>query len=453
MSGRQGRPTRKSVSVEPGVKVPVRQTRHTTRHTEAPAKEMSTIQPPTKRATRSAGLIKNDAAGNGPSPLAQRGTRRRTRRSIESVATEDFSLEQDGHHELEPQEEAEDESDIEAQEDAVDEPENKQNPANMIDKNESTTENDARIQALLEIGIPEFLRLCRKIHGQLNAIGNDAPSITDLIRLETIKIPFNSWQRSFANDDMTFINFEETLFSSISRDDVPSRTKAETALRSGNLVSLLISTVKALSGKVDAAAALQLLQELDDAFPISFDPTFHDHKDGMEETFDLAFRIRCCCLAESLANTSSQQPPLYLTANIFCEKAHVDVDIAAETLEIGPYRQLSNINVNEDNASHEEFTSRLKQLVSQISGGSKISIRENLARTYRLDTLMPDLKAWAMKRLERVTVPATISNGSSTHEGSERLFVDAEEDRQADSDSESEAESQAVHIPALNGPK
>lgn len=128
MSGRRGRPTRNSVSVEPGVEISVRQTRRTIRRTEASDKEMSTVQPPVKRATRSAGIANNDAAGTDPSPLAQRGTKRRSRRSIESVATEDFSEEQDGNIELEPQEDAEDGSGIESQEGDAEEPKGKSLP-------------------------------------------------------------------------------------------------------------------------------------------------------------------------------------------------------------------------------------------------------------------------------------------------------------------------------------
>lgn len=319
----------------------------------------------------------------------------------------------------------------------------------MLDNSESTVENDARMQALLEIGVPEFLRLCRKIRGQLKSIGDDAPSITDSIRLKTIKLPFDTWRNTFVNKDITFINIEQTPFSSISRDDAASRAKANTALCSGNLVSLLALIFDANEGKADATS---FLQELDDAFPILFDPSFHDRTDSIEETFDLAFRIRCCRLVNSLAVSSSQQPPLYLAADLFCDKAHIDVDIAAGALEAGPYRQLSNINLNEDSAFHTKFRSRFKQLLSQMSSGSKSKIRATLDETFSKETIMGDLKTWAMERLEQVAVPTAASNGSSTHEGSELLFVDAEEDRQVDSGSDSEAESQAVHIPSFNGP-
>lgn len=93
MSGRRGRPpTRHSTAPEPepepAPKLPARQTRRNNKRTEAPIEEM-----PAKRATRSVGVIDDAATGAGPSPIAQRGTRRQRRRSLESIATGDFNPE------------------------------------------------------------------------------------------------------------------------------------------------------------------------------------------------------------------------------------------------------------------------------------------------------------------------------------------------------------------------
>lgn len=99
MSGRRGRPSTRHLQStapepepepepEPAVKLPARQTRRITKRTEVPIEEM-----PAKRATRSTGVINDVSTRAGPSPIAQRGTRRQRRRSMESIATRDFDPE------------------------------------------------------------------------------------------------------------------------------------------------------------------------------------------------------------------------------------------------------------------------------------------------------------------------------------------------------------------------
>ncbi|KAK7750465.1 hypothetical protein SLS62_007655 [Diatrype stigma] len=115
MSGRRGRPrTRHLTAPEPGPKLatnlPARQTRRNTKRTEAPIEEM-----PAKRATRSAGVIDDAATRAGPSPIAQRGTRRQRRRSLESIATGDFNPEDEVLDSESKEVAGEEESDVESE--------------------------------------------------------------------------------------------------------------------------------------------------------------------------------------------------------------------------------------------------------------------------------------------------------------------------------------------------
>ncbi|KAK7750464.1 hypothetical protein SLS62_007654 [Diatrype stigma] len=305
----------------------------------------------------------------------------------------------------------------------------------------------ARLQALLEIGVPEILRLSENIHAQMKSIGDDLPSTADLMRLEMIKLSFDTWRNMLAKDDVMFINLEQTPFNHIG-DDATSWANAERALCSVNLVSLLMAILKAKQGKADVAS---LIHELDDAFPVLFVPATQEH---IDETFDLAFRIRCCVLAESLAG-SPQGSALYLAANTFCEQAHVDAESAQEILEAGPYRQLANVNLNEDSAPREVFHKRLRQLLSQTSHGGEPEFRAFLDETYPQETLTSDLKTWAMNKLEQlIKQPVATSSERSVREGSDDLVIGGEEEQQdgLDSDSE-ETQSQAIHIPAFSGPQ
>lgn len=318
----------------------------------------------------------------------------------------------------------------------------------MAEDTVSAAEMEARLQALLEIGVPELLRLSGSIHAQLKAMGDDLPSTADLMRLDMIKLSFDTWRNMLAQDDVMFINLKQTPFNRIGGDDVASRANAETALCSVNLVSLLTAILKAKQGKADVVL---LLQDLDDVFPMLFVPTTQERNN---ETFDLAFRIRCCVLAESLAG-SSQDSALYLAANIFCEKAHVDAESAQETLEAGPYRQLANVNLNEDGTPREVFHTRLKQLLSQMSHGGEPEFRAFLDETYSQETLTADLKTWAMNKLEQlIKQPVAASNERSVREESDGLFIAAEQEQQDGPDSGSEeTQSQAIHIPEISGPQ
>lgn len=318
----------------------------------------------------------------------------------------------------------------------------------MAEDNVSTAEREARLQALLEVGVPEVLRLAGNIHAQLKSMGDAVPSTADLMRLEMLKLSFDTWRNMLAKDDILFINLEQTPFNRIG-DDAASQAKAETTLCSVNLVSLLTAILKAKQGKADVAS---LLHELDDAFPTLFVPAIQDSND---ETFSLAFRIRCCFLAESLAGSTLQESALYLAANTFCEKAHVDAESAQKTLEAGPYRQLASFNLNEDSTPREVFLKQLKQLVSQISRGGKPEFRAFLDKTYSQETLTADLKTWAMNQLEKlVKQPVAAANESSVRKESDNLFLGREEEQQNDTISDSEeTQSQAIHIPAFSGPQ
>ncbi|RYP53241.1 hypothetical protein DL768_001745 [Monosporascus sp. mg162] len=494
MSGRRGRPpTRPSGSAEPTSESPIRHTRRNARRHGASTEstQMSASQPHLKRATRSTTILNGDRGGAGSSlRIAQRGTRRQRRRSIESVATGDFNPKSSGEYvSPEPQEdpvaeleeglEEEPEADIPegfeeegpggasdvdhtpAMTDSV-EARDAQAPARMFGDSESTMERDERIRALLEIALPDFSRMCGKILEQLKAMGDGMPSMADGMRLEVLKIPYNAWRLAFTDSDIPFINLEQTSFSLLSKDDTASRAEARTAVCCGNLVSLLALIVDIRVGKRPAAP---ILRDLDHAFPSLFDPTLQGRREGIAETVNLAFRIRCRRFVNSLSASSEQ--PISLAARIFCDKMDEASTSAQQRLEDGPYKHLADINVNEDDASRETYQSCLGQLISRLSHGDKSEIRASLDATYPQETLLGNLRSWALRSLERLTnlspmvdgkpgrpVAETRStNEGSAHDGSEPLFVDAEEGAQAGSDSSSDSESQDIYIPASKGPE
>ncbi|RYP77777.1 hypothetical protein DL771_000874 [Monosporascus sp. 5C6A] len=494
MSGRRGRPpTRRSGSAEPTSGSANRHARRNVRRNGASTEytEMSSSQPNLKRATRSNTILSGDRVGaSSPPKIAQRGTRRQRRRSIESVATGDFILKSSGEYiSPEPEEdpvegleeglEEEHEADVpEGVEDEgpggasdVDhtpamthsaEARDAQTPARIFGDSESTVERDARIRALLEIALPDFSRMCGKILEQLKAMGDEIPSATDSMRLEVLKIPYNALRLAFTDSGIPFINLEQTSFGLLSKDDTASRAEARKAVCCGNLVSLLAFIVDIRVGKRQAAP---ILRDVDDAFPTLFDPTLQGRREGIAETLTLAFRIRCRRLVDSLSASSEQ--PITLAARIFCDKMDEASTSAEHRLEDGPYRHLADINVKENDVSRETYKLRMRQLIHLLSRGDKSEIRASLDATYPQEALLSNLRSWALTSLERLTKSSPMADGkpgrpvsetrntkeSSAHDGSESLFVDAEEGAQAGSDSASDSDSQDIHVPALNGPK
>ncbi len=326
----------------------------------------------------------------------------------------------------------------------------------MVDSNESTAEGDARIQSWLEIGIPDFLRHCGKIQNQLKSIGDNVPCTTDKTRLEMLKVSYDAWRSKFANGGTPFIDFKQTPFNLISRSDTASRVKARGAVCSANLVALLTAILDIKEGKT---RAVSILQKLDDAFPVLFKPTFQGHRDGFEETFELAFRIRCRHLVELLADSSRR--PVHLAASIFCDKITEGSANVHQLLMEGPYRQLADIDVNKDDVPGDIYQSYMKELVPRISNGSKSQIQVSLDDAYPQDALLTDLRTWALTNLKRLTASAPTLNGKfgqtqklnrNSNDGvSESLFVDASEHLHVDSDSGSESED--VYVPEMKGPK
>ncbi|RYO94411.1 hypothetical protein DL764_007845 [Monosporascus ibericus] len=489
MSGRRGRPpTRPSGPAEPTSESAIRHTRRNARHNGASTEptEMSASQPHLKRATRSTTILNgNRVVASSPLKIAQRGTRRQRRRSIESVATGDFNPKSSGEY-VSPKPEDDPVAELE---EALEEPEadvpggvedegpggasdvdhtpamtdfvearDAQAPARMFGDSESTIERDARVRALLEIALPDFSRMCGKILEQLKAMGDDMPSTTDSMRLEVLKIPYNAWRLAFTDSGIPFINLEQTSFSLLSKDDTASRAEARTAVCCGNLVSLLALIIDIRVGKRQAAP---ILRDLDDAFPTLFDPIFQARREEIAETVNLAFRIRCRRFADSLSASSEQ--PLSLAARIFCDEMDEESTSAQQRLEEGPYKNLADINVNEDDVSREIYQLCLGQLISRLSRGDKSEIRASLDATYPQETLLSNLRSWALNSLERLTKSSPMADGkpgrpiAETRNTNERcaetLFVDAEEGAEAGSDSGSDSESEDFHVPVLRGPE
>lgn len=335
-------------------------------------------------------------------------------------------------------------------------PEDAESPAEMDHGIESAEEKEARMHAFVQVAVPKFMALCGEIHSLLRSVKDGVPSVQDRMNLEWTLLPYNALRSAFSDKGTRYVKFDESSLSSISSDDLQLRDNAWKAIRSANLVTLLMDMLDIKQGK---KSALPLLQELDNsAFSTLYDPPYeseHDFQNEFEDLFNLAFRVRCRCLVGALATPSDRQPTQTL-ASLFYEDDNASSSDARQTPESGTYRQLAGININEHNVLAGTYRYLLKELELNMTQGDMSKIIAYVDGRCSEERVMSDLEALALENLGRLTGEPAASNSQRSQparQESESLFVDPAEDQPASSDSDSESEPEAIHIPALKGPR
>ncbi|TRX93994.1 hypothetical protein FHL15_005072 [Xylaria flabelliformis] len=371
------------------------------------------------------------------SGIPQRGTRRRRRRSLESVATNDFPKSSGEHaspeHPLT----------------GIVEPvviEDRIAASNVDSQSDSYEDRVARLQDILDFDLPKLCRWCDKTYEALKSLTRPEPTAEERKNLNTARKSFKLARRLLAEDDAAYIDLSSSDLPY--RDDQEAETVIQKATRLANLVSLLLSLtdLKRSNGTI-----LPFLRELDTIFP-----TFLDSPSKPPESQELVFRVRCRRLAECLSEEPEREP-LVLAAAIFCEGPADTSEEAAKSLRKGPFRTFGGMEQGEDFTSSRSFKAQLNGIVDKLASQERAKTEQYLNTTFPRDKLLEQLREWALDMYVHVNKKADDSslppgghdegahNDGAGHEDSERSFHSGNDESEEGSDSELSSEPEQYH--------
>ncbi|KAI8632657.1 hypothetical protein F5Y19DRAFT_418399 [Xylariaceae sp. FL1651] len=313
--------------------------------------------------------------------IPQRGTRRRRRRSIESVATNDFPKSSADYpspkHSLALVTESGDTGEVA--------------PTDTEQLDDSYEDGATRLQDMLDFDIPKLARWCDKARAAVASLTHPKPTAEERKNFNTARRSFNAARHSFAKYDAAYIDCSSF---NLPYHDPDAQATVQNATCSANLVSILFSVVNL---QYSNEGILPFLQELDNAFPVFFDPEFLAHSGGS----DLPFRVRCRCLVEQLSSEPNSEP-LILAAELFCKASPSKpfpstLEEARQRLREGPYRKLGGIDIDSDKRKtpFKVFKTQMNELITTLSLPERTEIEESLNTAYPKRELLQDLRSWS----------------------------------------------------------
>ncbi|KAI0431788.1 hypothetical protein F5Y09DRAFT_303801 [Xylaria sp. FL1042] len=413
-----------------------RRTRATARREETPE---STRQGPVTRQTRSGSKraeLSDASPQSKPAHYPQRGTRRRRRRSLESVATNDFPKSSAEHASPEhvmmkvPESmsaEAMATSDTESQDDSYE-------------------DRVARLQDILDFDLPKLSRWCEKVYEALSSLTHPEPTVEERKRLNTARKSFKMARRPFATYGVVYIDFTPSDLPY--RDDPSAHAAIQKFTRQVNSVSLLLSITDLKRFKKDA---LSFFKELDDERP--FFPDSDPSKQS--ENYSLAFRVRCRRLVELLRTWNAE--PLVVANTLFCEPSVSVVEEATQRLREGPFKMLVGEVQGEGFTLSAEFKTQMNGLIHKLSLPERTEIEQSLDEMFSRDELLEDLRKWAVDTYLQATkkvdeddlLPADQNEEENINvaerEEPEGLFLSDNNESNDGSNSESSSELEEYH--------
>ncbi|KAI1276307.1 hypothetical protein F5Y07DRAFT_139514 [Xylaria sp. FL0933] len=414
-----------------------RRTRATTRREETP--ESTRQGPVTTRQTRS-GSKRAELSDASPQSKSihypQRGTRRRRRRSLESVATNDFPKSSAEHASPEhPTMEAPgpmspeggDASDTESQDDSYE-------------------DRVARLQDILDFDLPKLSRWCEKVYEVLCSLTYPEPAMEERKRLNTARKSFEMARRPFTTAGAAYIDLGT---SDLPYQDNPNAHAAiQRFTHEANSASLLLSITDLKRSKKDASS---FLKELDDEHPL-----FPDSDPSKQsEYYSLAFRVRCRRLVELLKITKDE--PLAVASAVFCEPPASAVEGAAQQLREGPFKMLGGVGQGGEFTLSAELKAQMNELIDKLSLPERAEIVRSLDGMFPQDELLEDLRKWAVDTYQQVTKkvdesdlpPGDQNEGDNINvaerEESEGLFLSDDNESNGGSNPESSSEPEEYH--------
>ncbi|KAI1823729.1 hypothetical protein F4861DRAFT_509050 [Xylaria intraflava] len=369
-----------------------------TRRTRATSRRSESSEPqegPVTRQTRSS----SKRIERMQSDIPQRGTRRRRRRSLESIATNDFpssaARQTSPEHGTSPGRGMSPErplTSILESENAEDMAVENAAAANTDSQNDSYEDKVARLRDLLDFDLPKLQRWCERAHEALSSFKHPEPTAEARRNFNAVEKSFKAARRPLAEDSVVYIDLSSSDLPY--RDDPNDFAAVSRATRSANLISLLFSLVDVGSSK---KALLPFLQELDDAFA-----TFLDFGlPAQLESNDMAFRVRCHRLVESLrAERDSER--LVLASAIFCTQPASTSEEARQRMGQGPFRKLGGIEQGGDFTCSTEFKTQVDEIITTLSLQESSEAESLLLAAFPQGELLEKLWAWALRTYIRV---------------------------------------------------
>ncbi|KAI1749297.1 hypothetical protein F4782DRAFT_514067 [Xylaria castorea] len=371
------------------------------------------------------------------SGIPQRGTRRQRRRSLESVATNDFPKSSAEHaspeHPL---------TGI-AQSLGV---EDRMAASNADSQSDSYEDRAARLQDILDFDLPKLCRWCDKTYEALKSLTRPEPTVEERKNLNTAKRSFKLARRPLAEDGAAYIDLSSSDLPY--RDDPDAEAVIQKATRLANLVSLLLSLADL---KRSNEVILPFLRELDTMFP-----TFLDLPSTPPESQGLAFRLRCCRLAECLSEEPEKEP-LVLAAMVFCKGPADTSEEAAQSLRKGPFRTFGGMEQGGDFTSSRSFKTQLNGLIDKLALPERVETEQYLNTTFPRDELLEQLRGWALdmfvyvnKKADNSNIPSGDHDEGDHNDGAGRedpegLVLSENDESEKGSDSESSSEHEQYH--------
>ncbi|KAI0487670.1 hypothetical protein F4859DRAFT_501976 [Xylaria cf. heliscus] len=370
------------------------------------------------------------------SGIPQRGTRRQRRRSLESVATNDFPKSSAEH--ASPEHPLTGVAESGGVEDVV--------ASNIDSQNDSYEDRAARLQDILDFDLPKLCRWCDRAYDALKSLTRPEPTAEERKNLNTARKSFKLARRPLAADGAAYIDLSSSDLPY--RDDPDAHVAIQKATSSANLVSLLLSLTDL---KRPNEAILSFLCELDMIFP-----TFFDSPSTPSESQGLAFRVRCRRLVEWLSEEPEAEP-LVLAATVFCKDPASTSEGAAQRLRKGPFRTFGVVEQGGDFTLPRSFKTQLNGIINKLSLPERAETEQYLNTTFPRDKLFEQLREWALdmyvhvnKKEDDNNLPSGgdkegDANDGADREESEGLFLSENDESEAGSDSESSSEPEQYH--------
>ncbi|KAI1803657.1 hypothetical protein F4811DRAFT_321103 [Daldinia bambusicola] len=307
--------------------------------------------------------------------------------------------------------------------------------------NESLGMDAARIEDMLDFDIPKLSRRSDSMYDVLSSIDGNQPSAEDLSMLKAIRRGYNQARLPFA-DVSSFlirpIHVPEDF-------DLGVRAKVQVAICSGNVISLLSSIIDVMVGEKEP---LTILEQLDNSFPVSFDPYSQENGDT-ERLLDLAFRIRFRHVVELLVGKSSADPRELATGVFYIQPSDAS-NASQELTNQEQYKPLAGIDINGNHHIYESYRARIEEIISMLSLDDRSGVESRLDQDCPKEELFRDLRSWGLDVYRQLHMPVDQENPRTAKTGqedmhelvrrgeSEPLFVQNNEEAREDSDPESD---------------
>lgn len=262
--------------------------------------------------------------------------------------------------------------------------------SNTESQDDSYEDRAARLQDILDFDLPKLRRWCERAFDALSALPNLEPTVEERKNLNTARRSFNSARRPLADDGAAYIDLSSSDLPF--RDDPEAYAAIHKATHSANLISLLLSLTD-----VKRSKQTSFLRDLDGVFPTLLDP---GHS-AQTESYDLAFRVRCCRLAESL-EAEPDTEPLVLATAIFCGQSTGPLEEATQQLRNGPFRSFGGLDEGEVYTASESFKAQMEKVIVKLSLPKRATTEAFLKAEFPRDQLSEALRIWALDMYSHV---------------------------------------------------